>query len=526
MKPCAFGLPDKFQEWRPHQLGTITRIATSEKRFIELNAPTGTGKSVSYVAPMEMLDGEPRGIFVTSTTELQDQLLRDFQVMADIRGQGQYVCHEIDPHSCREGLAGGCAHKRTRHCRWFAARLNMQRSDRVVTNYAAYLVSGQEMGWADYLVLDEFHDALNWVTKMVGMYLSSKYVHGILAEEFPREDATVEEWRTWAIALMGKASTMKTVLKYRATLDPIHMREYVLAVDGALNIERLAGKAEAWCIERGDHGYKFEPIDVSKHAGILWRKTPRIVLSSATASRKTTRAFGIADEEIDRIEIPAQFLRDRFRVWACPPLKRVKDKQVSIRWTRDSGESDIDAIIDRMCEIVEGRLDRRGIIHSVSYPRQEQIAIRLRKRFGSRLMVYAPCKMDHKEWMREFVTGPLNAVFISPAIMTGYDFAGAKARYQIIPKLPWPDSRVKLTRERTKLDRDYGAGICMDSLVQACGRINRSREDYGETFIIDGSMDWFWWKYKTDLAPPWFAPYMRIEYGNAWRNPLVIPIAA
>ena len=47
LKPTDLGLPPKFTEFRSDQFDTAATIAASDKRFVVLASPTGSGKSVN-----------------------------------------------------------------------------------------------------------------------------------------------------------------------------------------------------------------------------------------------------------------------------------------------------------------------------------------------------------------------------------------------------------------------------------------------------------------------------------------------
>ena len=74
--PTDCGLPEKFSAWRTSQEEAIRVMITSKKRAVAVAAPTGFGKSPTYVAAA-LLSKLPTCI-VTNSRGLQDQLLEDF----------------------------------------------------------------------------------------------------------------------------------------------------------------------------------------------------------------------------------------------------------------------------------------------------------------------------------------------------------------------------------------------------------------------------------------------------------------
>jgi Rad3-related DNA helicase len=86
---------------------------------------------------------------------------------------------------------------------------------------------------------------------------------------------------------------------------------------------------------------------------------------------------------------------------------------------------------------------------------------------------------------------------------TGVDFPYDQCRYQIIAKVPFPDTRNKVMAARTKEDPTYAHYIAMQTLVQMSGRGMRAADDACETIIVDDHAKWFIPKWRI-FAPRWF----------------------
>jgi Rad3-related DNA helicase len=163
--------------------------------------------------------------------------------------------------------------------------------------------------------------------------------------------------------------------------------------------------------------------------------------------------------------------------------------------------------VKRIDEILKQRSDRRGLIHTVSYARARRITDLLHySHLGQIFMNGAADPDSHTaaEAFRRFTEGPQSAVLCSPSFSTGWDFAGTHAEYQIIAKLPLPDTRSKLMQARCDRDPTYADYVAAQELVQSTGRVVRSETDRGETFIIDDSWEWFRHKAVPHL-PKWFS---------------------
>ncbi|MBW1953635.1 MAG: DEAD/DEAH box helicase family protein, partial [Deltaproteobacteria bacterium] len=91
--PVKLGLPGKFIAWRDCQKEAVREITKADRRVIALNLPTGSGKSLVYMAAAKMLGG--RTAILTATKALQAQLMRDFSCigLAEIKGRANYPCY-------------------------------------------------------------------------------------------------------------------------------------------------------------------------------------------------------------------------------------------------------------------------------------------------------------------------------------------------------------------------------------------------------------------------------------------------
>jgi Rad3-related DNA helicase len=140
----------------------------------------------------------------------------------------------------------------------------------------------------------------------------------------------------------------------------------------------------------------------------------------------------------------------------------------------------------------------------VSYSRSKEIGDAIGSKFSIVLNGASdPDSQTSRTAFEKHIVGPAASVLVSPSFSTGWDFAGKHAEYQIIAKLPIPDTRSKVMQARCERDPSYADYLAAQELVQSCGRVVRSAEDRGETILIDDS--WSWFKRKAEQhMPKWF----------------------
>jgi Rad3-related DNA helicase len=150
-------------------------------------------------------------------------------------------------------------------------------------------------------------------------------------------------------------------------------------------------------------------------------------------------------------------------------------------------------------QIIAPRLGTKGIIHTVSYARRDMVLGR--SKFAEHMMTHD--RKDTEDTVKRFKREEAPCILVSPSMATGWDFPDAQCRWQIIIKLPYPDTRGPIMKERSKRDKDYSSYITMQQLIQATGRGVRNETDFCETFILDNNVSWFLTSFK-HLSVKWF----------------------
>ncbi len=500
--PQELGFPEHFDSFRDAQVEAIEHILTTEKRFVGIGAPPGVGKSGIAYAIAKLLGG--RTVILTSSLGLQDQY-KIFPKVADIRGRGQYPCWEGG--SCEDGGRMGCGDKSG--CPYLGAFKTQNEADIVVSSYAYFLAvheKGQGIRAPDTLICDECGQADSWLSRALDFYISEKECReaGVrLGTPQPGED--LDGWvgradRLWSAAKARYAALKATAVPRSGGARDRLARDLRKAESFVDRSERLAKLDANWVCTREDgtddgRQWKFECIWPGKYREKLFRWVPRVILMSATLRPKTLGLLGIGRADCDFREWGRQFPATNGPVIWVPTVRLNH---------RMSGE-DRERWMCRIVEILEKRDDRRGLIHTVSYARAKEIA-------DSTLALAYPIILNGaadpdsqtaRQAFERHVGGKVNSVLVSPSFSTGWDFAGTYAEYQIIAKLPIPDTRSKVMQARCEKDKSYADYLAAQELVQACGRVVRSSVDRGETLMIDDGWSWFRNK-ATDHLPRWF----------------------
>lgn len=155
-------------------------------------------------------------------------------------------------------------------------------------------------------------------------------------------------------------------------------------------------------------------------------------------------------------------------------------------------------------DLLDKYKNEKGIIHAVSYAIARYILEH--SRHQSRLISHSDAG-TRAEALRRLIDSDAPLVLVSPSFGRGIDLFGDRARFQIICKIPFPDLGDKQTAKRRWSGKGGERWYLLETvraIVQMAGRIVRSADDYGTTYILDSRFERFFRQMHRDF-PPWFA---------------------
>lgn len=554
--PNLIGAPARYDRWRSMQAEAVLAAADSRKRCVIQGAPTGFGKSLVNVSQALLTDS--RTVILTATKALQRQYLGDFieSGMIEIRGLNSYECIEGQPGGRfgdmrREGYraergmpmmcdeapcqAGAFCPKREGGCAYYDAnrKASLLTSKLIITNYAYWMSIhkfGEGLGKVDLLVLDEAHEAIDELGSFIGTEIKEGEIESVLPSNAKplAEGADQHDWTTWAgywyVRTTAELDSIRMSIKESERTGTNRTGEGINygALRRARDLRRVQHKLHTIANLRGDwiiehtqderrRGIvKFDPIWPGEYAeSNLFLSVPKVVMVSATVRPKTAMMLGLGMADIDFREYPSSF----------PKAHRPTVFIPTVAMNRNSAAAGKREWHTRIDQIIARRLDRAGIIHTVSYERAREVY--KASEYRDRMLIHD--SLNTREVIETFKQSTRPLILVSPVVHTGYDFPDSQARWQLLVKMPFPVTTDKIMKARAERDKEYKDYITMIKLVQTAGRIVRSEQDWGETIIIDSDFGWWWNKVGYKIAPRWFTETLRTEQ-TLWM-PLSGPVA-
>ena len=482
--PTAFDLP--HPNWRDGQEEAIAEALGTDKQYVALALPTGAGKSLVAMTLAHMEEG--RTAIITSTKALQRQYSTVFSHLSDIRGKANYPCEVISPggeyydkHSSlrdRNCDLGPCTldydcKLKVDGCSYFDTLRRALKGTMVLTNYAYWLSShyfGDGLGKFGLVVIDEAHAGPSSLAGFFNTTLTASDLS--ISPSLPPTSLDPLEWASWArgISLPLQGTREQEKLKSKIT--------------------RLQTMDKQWIVDddTGNCEFAFDPRTPVRYADHLFQDIPKVVLVSATVRPKTCELLGIDSDDLHFFEAGNSFPVKNRRLIHIP----------TVRVNYETTPEQLRLWCTRIDQIISGRLDRKGILHTVSYSRARFFA----RNSKHKAILITHGSADTGAAIERVKKADAPAVLVSPATPTGYDFPDSECRFQIIGKIPFPPTQSKIMKARCKDDKELSMFLAMQELVQMVGRGVRSVDDWCENLLVDDST-WFLHKWKR-FSPSWF----------------------
>lgn len=243
----------------------------------------------------------------------------------------------------------------------------------------------------------------------------------------------------------------------------------------------------------------FKPVRVNMFCKPkLFDRFDNVLMMSATliSADQIARDLGIESSEFGVVRVPRTFDPSRGPIYVCP----VADNSMKERansWPR----------MIKACEkILTDNPNHRVMIHAVSYEQSEKIFKHLKHTFPGRWVVsHSRDSFSKKKALETYEKNP-GAVLISPSMARGADFKGDLCRVQIIIKVPFPylgDKQISARLHGTHDGQLWYSVQTIREIVQMTGRVIRSEDDWGSTWILDSQFMSVWSK-NSMLFPEWW----------------------
>lgn len=491
-----------FESPRPDQLETVSEILEAISKgykYIVLEAGTGTGKSAIAATLANISDST---YILTSTKQLQDQYVNDFNDFRAVKGRSNFGCRKYADdgiiHTCDEGrciLEGySCEYSLKNQpkptndnmCHYFYQKFIAMNSRTVIANYPYLFLElnyVRDFQKRDLLICDEAHNLEQVLMNQLKLEFSrsdlKEYIrYDLIYDEV--YDLINGEYSDWIDFIGFVRDEYTSELDRLESLDKPGLREKISFIknqiaDCSRSIGHITEDPTTWIVDWDDEfeTLKFKPLKVDNYAKrTLFDYCDVCIFMSATILdwKLFAHWLGISADEIYAIRRKSPFQISNNRII---PSSKYNLSRASIRVNAP-----------RTVELIEDLLKRheneKGIIHTVSAKCMEFLIDNID---SDRLIGHETS--NRAEQLERFKNSTEPLVLISPSMDEGVDLPGDLCRFQIIYKIPYPDLGDRQVFSRMQLDShwyDYKTSL---RLVQTHGRGMRYTDDYCTTYFID-----------------------------------------
>jgi len=351
------------------------------------------------------------------------------------------------------------------------------------------------------LVCDEANLAFGAMEGFLTVYIARSDIQP-LGINFPSPGPSQwQGWRLWAESSVDPvnqeaqklSADVRAMRRDHRTLPSALIRAARRATALVSRLKLLSSLNDEWIVQWTLNGCRFVPKWVAGHSADLFHpaEVPKIVLMSAILSPRTLDYLGVPADKRTWLEAESQFPPEN------TPIVHVDTARINYR----TGAMETRLWVSRIDQIIQRRLDRKGIIFTVSYERARLLMSK--SRFSDIMITHEASDVTYA--VDTYKNSPPPIVLVSPTVTTGWDFPmqDGQPQYAIVAKLPYPRTDDPVARARHEDDKDWSSYIAMETLVQSAGRLSRSAEDKSEIIVVDDSIRWFWARYR-EFAPAWF----------------------
>lgn len=474
-----------------------------------VEAPTGVGKSPICTSFAKSFGGA----ILTPQITLQEQYMKDFPWLSLVKGSSNYTCHKTGK-DCKASSVLCKMAKGKVHCPYAIAKAKFLASSAGTTNYAylfaiipILLQEGNPLENCEWLILDEGHHLEPQLIESASIHITEEFCK-MLSVPFTIPDDREDMWKV----MEGVESAWRSIeasLYVRIDHGEVlnEQEQTVLSL-----IEDISSKWSMIKSLRDQHEYVYYRSEEDSKTSFYGLKPvfahgawdmlikplqKKLLVTSATILDPDYFAdcLGIDDYSFKAVDSP--FNESHRKIFYRP--------KATLNFRNMAQE--LPKVVTEIDRILAKFGDYKGIIHSHSFKLASNIEASISPEHRWRLLVHKP-DSNREELLKRFTESDKPLVLVSPSMTEGVDLKYDLGRFSIFPKVPYPSLGDEWVKARTKADDKWYAFQVAKSIIQGSGRVCRSEDDWGYTYILDGSFERVL-KQNLSLFPDWFTDAIR-----------------
>ncbi|QLD85929.1 ATP-dependent DNA helicase [Natronomonas halophila] len=509
-----------FRGAQEQALSDIRAAFEAGNDVVLVRAPTGSGKSLLARAiagcARHAGSGEaakPVGAYYTTPQVSQlddvegDELLEDLSV---IRGKANYSCilpgetsTPVNQAPCARERGFNCPVKH--RCPYFSDRSIASNREIAAMTLAYFMqTAGSDVfGTRDVVVVDEAHGLAEWAEMYATIDLSPAEIPVWDACEPPEID-DLSDVEDYAERLTTVCSRRQEELRGKAELTPEEaeerdqLAELVRDLGWFLEDLRDTDSPTTWVADQSrNRAISVKPLDPARYLHhTVWDRGTKFALLSATILNKDAfcRSAGLDPDNVALVDVPHTF----------PVENRPLYDVTQGKMTYEKRDETLPKVARTIVRLMDEHPDEKGLIHAHSYDIADHL-YELLDDFGVSDRVRGHDKETRDAALSGWKRADDPDVFVSVKMEEALDLKDDLCRWQVLCKAPYPNTNDSRVAQRLE-DGQWGwyYRTALRTVIQACGRVVRSPDDYGATYLADSSLLDLFERARHDM-PEWFA---------------------
>jgi ATP-dependent DNA helicase DinG len=498
-------------------------------KYLLLEMPVGGGKSpVGLAISAWLTQGYGSSFILTPQKVLQKQYEDSFdsRVLFSMYGKSNYHCEGKDT-SCE---LGDTIKPRCETCPQRIAFQKAMASNNLVLNYSLgllYFMYVDAVEPRDLMIMDECHNLetqlVNFTTLDVSEFMclrmkTIKYRSPVNLMDARKwiEDEYLPAVNTYIMELQEEVRRIEHFTKHNPNMKLSKDDESVLKNNTIFvrHMDKIKDFLENDIDEMVrnyvliDNNKKFSIKELyGKNAfhDIVKPYAEKFLFMSSTILNKDgfCRDLGINPDEAAFLSLQSEFDPANRPVMYMPKAK------MNYGWDNDKRKAGRTRMINGINSILDTHADVSGIIHTGSFKMSQWIIDELYNNKTHNIVHHNPYdgvrgNRDDAidDYMRSAATEP--TLLISPSITEGLDLKNEIGRFAIFAKVPYPSLGDAWIKRRMEISSDWYQRQTLKEMIQGSGRICRTPDDWGVTYILDESFTYLYNSTRRKTIPTWW----------------------
>ncbi len=507
----------KDKPFRKYQKKAIEHILDTDKKFVMLEGPPGSGKSL--IGAITGLISENM-VYLTQTKALQQQIWLDFPHFRKpgfslLKGRNNYPCYGNNSKRADECVLKKCSES----CEYKICKKQMLANPLRILNYSYFLtetnyVDRSKLSGIPFAIFDEADVIEHLLSNFVSLAITQKNIN-MLKIDYPKyktssSDHAISNWKTWAKEAAESADDLlcSITTKIDSFGDLITDIWQFETIKEKKNIESLLYKLQLfikyvdkdWIYEENSNRYgkyfEFKPTWIVSDMAdeyLFNHIEDKIVFMSAKFPpiRAFCHMLGLKYDNIRYINMPSTFPPENTPIY-INSVSNLKYDSIE----QGPKEKEIDKLCKRIVELVDNYENVKGLIHCTNYKLRNKIIDYAGKHSNGNLSEFGISdrymthnREDREEMLLLFKSSKDPLVMVSPSMERGISLDGDFTRFIIVAKCPYPSLADKKIKQRVygsgKIGSYWYKSITIQTLIQAMKRGTRSENDYCDVWLLD-----------------------------------------